>query len=246
MGRGGPPRCIWTDGFSSRPARAAVGPRSPTARPELRPAQLPLLREVSPQWPEGRCGASTLGLPAPPVGRCPGRVVDVPQEALGFGVQGCSSAASSGDKEDSPASARGACWPAPWPGQRAVHAPPPVPAGLRAWPALGSCSWVGRGWEETPEGFLEAKAGLGLTGVYERHSGKPGKALLAEGRASAKQGNRAGRETAELRPDGATLQERAWTTLALPPLQLTPAPGPGGGGGLGPRQPPPAPPHPTP
>ena len=183
-------------------------PCSPTTRPELRPAQLPLLREVSPQWPEGRCGASTLGLPAPPVGRCPDHVVDVPREALGFGVQGCSSVASSADKEDSPASARGACWPAPWPGQRAVHTPPPVPAGLRAWPALGSCSWIGRGWEETPEVFLEAKAGLGLTrgsmrgaqGRRERHSWP--KAERQQGRGAGW-----GRETAELRPDGATVQE---------------------------------------
>ena len=121
-------------------------PRGPTALPELQPAHLPLLREVSPQRPEGRCGAPTLGLPALPVGRCPGSVVDVPQEALVFGVQGCSSAVSLGDREDSLASAWEACWPAPWPGRRAVHDPPPGPAGLRAWPALGSCSWGGSGW----------------------------------------------------------------------------------------------------
>lgn len=135
----------------------------------------------------GGCGTSTSGLPAPPVGRCPGGVVNVPQEALRFGVQGCSSEASLGDREDSPASAREACWLAPWPGRQAIHAPPPTLGSVPGQP-WGLAAGKGEGGRRLLKAFWRRRLVWVSWGLYERGSAKAGKALLAKGRASTKQG----------------------------------------------------------
>ena len=210
-------------------------PHGPTAWPELQPAHLALLREVSPQRPEGRCGAPTSGLPAPPMDAVPAAWWTCPRRLLGLASR------------DAPRwCLQGTGRTALPPHGRPAGRPPGQDDGLST-PQLGSAPgqpWVlaageGVGGRRLLKAFWKRRLVWVSQGVYERGSGKAGKALLAEGRASTRvQGGVRGRRARPRRGGGPG--GGAWTTLALPPLRLALALE-RGGGSLGCRRSPPTP-----
>lgn len=177
-------------------------PLGPTARAELRPAQLPLLRKFSPQRPEGgRVWDIHFGAAGTACGtlsrwrgeRAPGgSQVWRPGMLLGgiFGGQGGQPCLCTGGLLAGPLA-------------RTTGHPRPTPhPGLRAWSALGSCSWEGRGWEETPEGFLEAKAGLGLVGALREGFSEGGKGTPGQRQSVNKAGAGVGERQQTQAPTG--------------------------------------------
>lgn len=115
--------------------------------------------------------ASGLLRPAP-VGRCPGSMVDVPQQGFQVWRPGMLlGGVFRGQGGQLCLHRRPAGW-APWPGRQAIHAPTPHP-GSAPGQLLGSCSWgSGEDGEETPEGFWRLRAGLGLVGALPRVQGR--------------------------------------------------------------------------